>query len=38
MLAARGRVQDIHTVAAAAAEAAPGVDVHVLPIGGSLEL
>jgi L-ascorbate metabolism protein UlaG (beta-lactamase superfamily) len=38
MLAARGRVQDIHTFAAAAAEAAPDVDVHVLPLGGSLEL
>jgi L-ascorbate metabolism protein UlaG (beta-lactamase superfamily) len=38
MLAARGRVRDIHTFAAAATEAAQDVDVHVLPIGGSLGL
>jgi L-ascorbate metabolism protein UlaG (beta-lactamase superfamily) len=38
MLGHRGRLHDIDTFRAGAAEAAPDVAVHVLPIGGSLEL
>ena len=38
MLGHRGRLRDIDTFRAAAAKTAPDVAVHVLPIGGSLEL
>jgi L-ascorbate metabolism protein UlaG (beta-lactamase superfamily) len=38
ILGARGRVHDIDVFRAAAAAAAPAVDLRVLPIGGSLDL